>query len=985
MGAYVGIACEAASGEATLRLAGQAGTSARSFGSEAEGFGGHVRSNGDIRVEGQGRVDGDATPGPGRTVVVRGQGVVTGSTAPAAESLNCSVGDLEALVAWVRANHRNAQIPPTDRGRLPWCGEAGGWDFCLEAGETVHLPAGVYMFTGWHQESGSRVILDGYVRILLMGEMELEGDAGVNPGGSPYDLLVFFVPSEEAEWKVENRAVVRALVYGPGADLRVAGQGRLEGSLMGRRVRAAGRGRLVRWVDGTGPTVTLAPSGGLCQGTGDLSLAFTAGDLETGLDPEGIVVTLDGSDVGASLTAGDAFWREATGTAAVSGAGEGWHRWAVTVRNRVGQTAGAVRDVAVDMTAPTVAITSPADGAVVGTPEVEVRGTAGDNFREPCGLTVTVNGQAVEVGGDGTWATVVSLTPGPNVLEAVATDGVGHRTTARVTVTYQPAERPGRLRGRVVDAATGAPLGGIPVVSELGRTVTDGSGQFTLPIRVGEFWVEARGGDAYTSQARRVRIDRTDLVYDAGVWSLQRLDPQVTRIGPEGGTARDSTGTVEVVFPPGAVAEPIEVRLTALPETALPGPMTAGLAYVQAVDLRPHGVTFAVPVTLRIANRWNLPTGFQVPIGFWDEDQRQWRGEGYATVRGGWLEGSITHFSTMDCNGPVIEPNDGDADPEEPRYCQEGDGEGSIVNAKTGTVCQTVSLGDGLSLAYTSGANKVLFHTYVTRFRDPDVPVTIQVEVGGRRLSTTFHLGQDQCFHRHLIYDCRDAEGRPVVGPVTYTVRVVRRDADLVSSTTWGRGGLPDALRVRFDTPVTVSARQGVVHCGPEGAAVTTHWGLPGTPHVQTGTDGTGSRWIKYAEGHEGIPLVEAPLWVGEVEEVGPIQGPVRDLSAGGEGLYISGVRADLMGTNSGSGAPTGRTDSCWRGLFIASAYGRPPKGTFCGSPEPRRAGTSGSGDTNRRREASKNGHLSSPPSDPPYRRQDPTGLTSYAARRYAS
>jgi hypothetical protein len=33
----------------------------------------------------------------------------------------------------------------------------------------------------------------------------------------------------------------------------------------------------------------------------------------------------------------------------------------------------------------------------------------------------------------------VSLTPGPNVLEAVATDGVGHRTTARVTVTYQPA------------------------------------------------------------------------------------------------------------------------------------------------------------------------------------------------------------------------------------------------------------------------------------------------------------------------------------------------------------------------------------------------------------------------------------------------------------------------------------------------------------------------------------------------------------------
>lgn len=81
-----------------------------------------------------------------------------------------------------------------------------------------------------------------------------------------------------------------------------------------------------------------------------------------------------------------------------------------------------------------VAITSPADGTTVTTPQIEVRGTVGLSPAPTVRLdavSATVTGSA--------FSTVVNLVPGENLLSAVARTEDGRSASATVRVVYTPA------------------------------------------------------------------------------------------------------------------------------------------------------------------------------------------------------------------------------------------------------------------------------------------------------------------------------------------------------------------------------------------------------------------------------------------------------------------------------------------------------------------------------------------------------------------
>ncbi|MBI4641610.1 MAG: hypothetical protein HY731_13000, partial [Candidatus Tectomicrobia bacterium] len=115
LGQYLLTACKTSQNnrgnQRTLRIQGQAQASGRSFLEPIEGFGGHIRSNGDIEIEGKGSVNGNAMPGPNHVVRIRGNGVVSGSTKPATEILDCSIENLGSLILGVKQQHQNDQIP----------------------------------------------------------------------------------------------------------------------------------------------------------------------------------------------------------------------------------------------------------------------------------------------------------------------------------------------------------------------------------------------------------------------------------------------------------------------------------------------------------------------------------------------------------------------------------------------------------------------------------------------------------------------------------------------------------------------------------------------------------------------------------------------------------------------------------------------------------------------------------------------------------
>lgn len=92
----------------------------------------------------------------------------------------------------------------------------------------------------------------------------------------------------------------------------------------------------------------------------------------------------------------------------------------------------------VDTTPPALTVTSPEDGAHVGTPLLEFRGTT-----EP-GATVLASGKfAATVESDGSWTVTLVLAPGANGVVFDATDDAGNTSRVRLTVHLDaPADVP---------------------------------------------------------------------------------------------------------------------------------------------------------------------------------------------------------------------------------------------------------------------------------------------------------------------------------------------------------------------------------------------------------------------------------------------------------------------------------------------------------------------------------------------------------------
>lgn len=106
---------------------------------------------------------------------------------------------------------------------------------------------------------------------------------------------------------------------------------------------------------------------------------------------------------------------------------------------------------------PAVTISSPADGAHVGEPQIVVAGVAIDNRAV---TELTVAGEKVVPGADGSFSHRVTLLPGPNRLVAEARDAAGGVGRAAVTVTLDvtpPAPPPGDTTSPLLSALSLSP------------------------------------------------------------------------------------------------------------------------------------------------------------------------------------------------------------------------------------------------------------------------------------------------------------------------------------------------------------------------------------------------------------------------------------------------------------------------------------------------------------------------------------------------
>jgi hypothetical protein len=214
----------------------------------------------------------------------------------------------------------------------------------------------------------------------------------------------------------------------------------------------------------------------------------------------------------------------------------------------VGSDTVTVTYVPPDTAPPQVAVSTPAEGAVLHESPIEVRGTVDD-----AAARISVNGVAAAVQGGGFVASGVGLSPGPNTLTVSALDPAGNLSRVEVHVTYQPDVTPPLVS--IGGPADGAVLLRSPVtvtgsVDDPGAAVTvngvsaaaaQGGFSAQVPLTLGENSIEARAVD----QAGNVATARIRVTYAPDLTA-----PTLVIASPYSGAVVDTptlavTGTVD--------------------------------------------------------------------------------------------------------------------------------------------------------------------------------------------------------------------------------------------------------------------------------------------------------------------------------------------------------------------------------------------------------------------------------------------------------
>jgi hypothetical protein len=182
--------------------------------------------------------------------------------------------------------------------------------------------------------------------------------------------------------------------------------------------------------DTTAPTSTIACNGAACSGwyASSVSVSLSASDPDDAV--AAIRYTTDGSDPATSSTLYSGPFGVSTST---------------TIKYRAWDTAGNVEAtksqlIQIDTVAPTVSITSPANGATV-TGNLKIVATPADAQSGVASVAYYVDGVLVGTTTSSPWQlpwNTKKASSGQHVLTAVATDRAGNRTTsAAVTVTVR--------------------------------------------------------------------------------------------------------------------------------------------------------------------------------------------------------------------------------------------------------------------------------------------------------------------------------------------------------------------------------------------------------------------------------------------------------------------------------------------------------------------------------------------------------------------
>ncbi|MBI5549729.1 MAG: Ig-like domain-containing protein, partial [Deltaproteobacteria bacterium] len=320
------------------------------------------------------------------------------------------------------------------------------------------------------------------------------------------------------------------------------------------------------FIDTLVPTVAIeSPADGTKTTAGTVEIVVSASDD----GPMGTV------SVGATtlIKGGDGKYR---GSVTLS---EGTNVLEVVAFDAAGNSARATVSVVRDSTAPQVVIATPEEGTRLTALSVSVTGTVTD----ATAVTLTVNGTAVAVQGDGSFSATVSLSTGLNTIAAVATDAVGNsgqatrsvraNSTAPVLAIAEPADGATTISETILLRGTATPGDASDAVTVTvdGMSVgvsTQGEFQAFVTLAEGPKTLVVVATDGYGLKTERSLTVTRTIPADAGEAGADAATPPgmdaAKQAGPDGGA----------VAGPDAAQPGVDAGMTAGPDASSAKPDT---------------------------------------------------------------------------------------------------------------------------------------------------------------------------------------------------------------------------------------------------------------------------------------------------------------------------------------------------------------------------------------------------------------------------
>ena len=185
------------------------------------------------------------------------------------------------------------------------------------------------------------------------------------------------------------------------------------------------------------PVITISsPSNGAYIASNQPNIVFTVTDETngSGVKIDSLSVKIDGRAITSGITK-TAITNGYSVTVTPSTLSDGSHTVTINCADNDGNRATEKSTTfTVDTVPPVLNVTSPDDGLITNKSTVVVAGTTNDSTSSP--VTLTVNGNKVSVGSNGSFSTTVTLSEGENTITIEAVDKAGKVSTVTRTVTY---------------------------------------------------------------------------------------------------------------------------------------------------------------------------------------------------------------------------------------------------------------------------------------------------------------------------------------------------------------------------------------------------------------------------------------------------------------------------------------------------------------------------------------------------------------------